>query len=1106
MVQGMVVGVHAHAEPERLVQTIWSLRAGGAGDASVVLLPDGPDPELTAALAADPALAALPQWGTAAPLGAAACFNRLASGTDAAVVILIESGTVLGPGCLTLLTEALGRPEHGLAGPSTNRSWNEQAVFGGASQSDVARMAALAGRRLGHAARPLEPLHSLADFCLAVRREVIETIGGADEEYGLGPCWEMDYNIRAARAGFRGVWVGSAYAYRNPPTERRRVAEARQMGRSRRLYQDRFCGLRLERLRVDYEDHCRGEACEYFAPAELITVRRPLAAADGLGPARPQPLAPTRPQPLAPTRPAGSRAAVTSPVARPSPLITAIMPTRQRPDFARQAARYFLAQDYPARELLVLEDGEPSLAGRLPEDPRIRYVATGAAARSIGAMRNEACGLARGDIVAHWDDDDWYGPQRLSRQAAAIVAGTADITALRDSLMLDLPAWRFWRCRPDLHRRLFVRDVHGGTLVYRRQVWAEKARFPDCSLAEDAAFLDQAVRRGARLQSVDATGIFVYVRHGANAWGLVCGVTGGAAGWEARPEPDLPPAEREFYAARSPAAPARDGRAQGGEAQGGEALLVSCIMPTYGRRAFVPQAVRYFLRQDYPAKELIVVDDGPEPVSDLLPADDRIVYRRLETRTILGTKRNLACQLARGPVIAHWDDDDWASPGRLTVQVATLTGSGADICGTASLLYYAPASGQAWRFTWPSGLRPWAAGPSLCFARDLWARSPFPEAAIGEDTRFVFSPAVRRIADVSAAECVIGIIHDGNTAPKTVSGAYWTPRPGREAEDLLGPDMTFYRSLGNPAGKDFSDVGAGHPLPEECPRLRPLLGANHVGNFLSRGGSDASRARPITSERGVVAVGPGVTASGAQALQVTACSQVPRLTLLGGFSLCVGRDIIPLSHAPQRLLALLALHGGELRRGYVAGLLWGDSTEARASGCLRSALWKLRGVGLRVITTHGDSLALSRDVDTDIEHVTNLARSVVAGGIGEETFALLDPCFSGELLPGWHDEWVVDARERHRQLSLYALELLCEHLTGIGRYGAAVLAGMAAVNREPLRESAHRTLMKVHLAEGNAGEAIRQYRQYEAIAARDLGVGPSARMRLLLSEIATTDN
>ena len=158
------------------------------------------------------------------------------------MVILIESGTLLGPGCLSLLVQALARPGPGLAGPSTNRSWNEQTAFGGAGPSGMARTAAQARRRFGSVARSLEPLHSFADFCLAVRREVIEAIGGAGEEYGLGPCWEMDYSIRAARAGFRGVWVGAAYAHRDPPTERRRVAEARQIGRSRRLYQNRCTG------------------------------------------------------------------------------------------------------------------------------------------------------------------------------------------------------------------------------------------------------------------------------------------------------------------------------------------------------------------------------------------------------------------------------------------------------------------------------------------------------------------------------------------------------------------------------------------------------------------------------------------------------------------------------------------------------------------------------------------------------------------------------------------------------------------------------------------------------------------------------------------------
>ena len=809
---GVVIGVHAHAEPERLIETVWSLSSPRGDGAGIVLLPDGPDAALSAALASAPILAGLPRWGTAEPLGAAACFNRLASGTDAAVVVFVESGTVLGPGCLAMLTEALAVPGPGLAVPSTNRSWNEQAVFAGSSARDVAGTAALASRRFGRAVRTLEPLYSLADFCLAVRREVIDAIGAADPEYGLGPCWEMDYNIRAARAGFPGVWVCGAYAFRYPPTTRRLAGDRQQMDRSRRLYQDRFCGQRLTGQRADYENHCRGEVCEYFAPTSLITLRRPL---DVTGPALapppqtapapqappPQAAPPPAPPPQAAPPPAPPPQAASPQAAPPRldptpgepgrPVVTAIMPTRDRPDFALQAVRYFLDQDYPDKELVVLEDGTSTLAGRLPDDPRIRHVVTGLPARSIGAMRNEACHLAGGEIVVHWDDDDWYGPERISRQVAAIRSGEADITALRDSLMFDLPGWRFWRCRPELHRRMFVRDVHGGTLVYRRQVWARMARFPDCSLAEDAMFLEQAMQRGARLRTVAAEGLFVYLRHSGNAWNFTCGLTGGPGSWESMPEPVFPAETRAFYAARSASAPAA--------ASASATPLVSCVMPTFDRRSFVPQAVRYFLRQDYPARELVIVDDGQEPVGDLLPSDPRIVYHRLESRMILGAKRNLACDLARGSIIVHWDDDDWASAGRVSAQVTALTSSGADVCGMASLLYYDPVRSGAWRFTWPGGQRPWAAGPSLCFTKELWRRSPFPEVTIGEDTRFVFSPAVRRIADVRDARCIVGIIHERNTAPKSVHGPYWAPRPVGEVEELLGDDMAFYRHMAEPA-------------------------------------------------------------------------------------------------------------------------------------------------------------------------------------------------------------------------------------------------------------------------------------------------------------------
>jgi glycosyltransferase involved in cell wall biosynthesis len=727
---------------------------------------------MAAALVSYPDLAGLPQSGTTEPLGPPACFNRLIASSNADVLVLLESGSLVGPRCIDLLIAALDQPRRGLAGPSTNRSWNEQGIFppGRGTTPPVQQAAAVARQRFGTAARSLDQLYSLADFCYAVRRSVVDRIGGADEAYGTGPCWEMDYNIRAARAGFAGVWVGAAYVHRTPMTPRRQADEAGRMEISKRLYQDRFCGLRLRGERTDYEAHCRGEACEHFAPESLITL--------ALSPQR------SSSTNLLPA-PAISLPRATISAARSGwPMVSCLMPTRGRPDLAGQAVKYFLAQDYPNKELVIVEDGTPALAGLLPDDSRVRLVTSGTT-RSIGAMRNQACEIARGEVFVQFDDDDWHGRKRVSTQVAPIVDGAADVTALRDCIMLDLGSWQFWRLDPVLHRRLFVRDVHGGTLAYRRQVWDKMARYPDRSLAEDAAFVDQAVRRGARLHALSAEGIFIYVRHETNAWQLRCGADIDPGGWQLIPEPSLPVDDRAFYADRCPAAPTM--RPDHDDA------VVSCIMPTFDRRTFVAQSISYFLRQDYPAKELIIVDDGGDSVVDLVPDHPSIVYHRLHQRMILGAKRNLGCQLARGPLIAHWDDDDWVAPNRLSVQVNLLQETGADVCGACNVAYYDPAQGHAWRFDWPRGQRPWVAGPSLCFSKSLWARSPFPDIAVGEDTRFTWSPAVRKIADVSDANFFVGIIHPRNTAAKSVHSSYWAPRPVEEVERLIGDDLSFYR-------------------------------------------------------------------------------------------------------------------------------------------------------------------------------------------------------------------------------------------------------------------------------------------------------------------------
>ena len=97
--------------------------------------------------------------------------------------------------------------------------------------------------------------------------------------------------------------------------------------------------------------------------------------------------------------------------------------------------------------------------------------------------------------------------------------------------------------------------------------------------------------------------------------------------------------------------------------------VVSCIMPTANRRRFVPLAIRYFLAQDYPNKELLILDDGDDSVADLLPDHPQVRYMREPKGRTLGVKRNRLCELAQGDIIAHWDDDDWHAPFLSTHEV-----------------------------------------------------------------------------------------------------------------------------------------------------------------------------------------------------------------------------------------------------------------------------------------------------------------------------------------------------------------------------------------------------------------------------------------------------
>lgn len=239
--------------------------------------------------------------------------------------------------------------------------------------------------------------------------------------------------------------------------------------------------------------------------------------------------------------------------------------------------------------------------------------------------------------------------------------------------------------------------------------------------------------------------------------------------------------------------------------------LVSCIMPTYNRRPFIPHAIDYFLRENYPNRELIIVDDGQDAIHDLIPEDARIRYLRLDKKITLGAKLNLACESAKGEIIAHWDDDDWYAPWRLNYQVEALTREKTEVCGINKLLYLDLRTGQTYQYVYPPDQKIWLAGSDLCYSKSFWSGHRFADINVGMDGLFVWSTPRQSISLLEDATFAVHMIHNHNVSPKKTQGGYWHPHPGEEIKKVLGADWAYYRC--EPAN-DSGSPQPGPVLPE----------------------------------------------------------------------------------------------------------------------------------------------------------------------------------------------------------------------------------------------------------------------------------------------------
>ena len=209
-----------------------------------------------------------------------------------------------------------------------------------------------------------------------------------------------------------------------------------------------------------------------------------------------------------------------------------------------------------------------------------------------------------------------------------------------------------------------------------------------------------------------------------------------------------------------------------------ERPLVTCITPTANRQKYLPLAIKYFLEQDYPNAEMVIIDDGRESCASLIPENPKIKYfyypERLGT---IGIKRNLACEKSNGEIIIHWDDDDWYAPDWISRQVEAQLHSGADITGLNKVDFYSPSINKRYRYEDTEIEKPWICGATMAFKKSFWEKHKFVDLQVGEDYDFVWNSGGKVFAlDYLAG--FVSILHAHNTSLKPIEN----PKHKKHAE------------------------------------------------------------------------------------------------------------------------------------------------------------------------------------------------------------------------------------------------------------------------------------------------------------------------------------
>ncbi|MDQ0078274.1 AfsR/SARP family transcriptional regulator [Arthrobacter oryzae] len=226
------------------------------------------------------------------------------------------------------------------------------------------------------------------------------------------------------------------------------------------------------------------------------------------------------------------------------------------------------------------------------------------------------------------------------------------------------------------------------------------------------------------------------------------------------------------------------------------------------------------------------------------------------------------------------------------------------------------------------------------------------------------------------------------------------------------------------------------------------------------------------------------------------------LSLFQSWQLRSDTGVVHVAARQQRLITALAINGPR-PRSYLVGLLWPECGESKALDSLRVAVHLVTREVPGLLINGGSVLALSDLVDVDLYNVRAQIRELSRAGLNGNVASCLHQLRDAELLPGWYDDWVLFEQSRLRQDRLHAFQIIARGSLARCDYESALEASEAALEIEPLYESAVGLLIRAEKQQGNNASALRAFEKYQAKLNEDMGLEPSETIRRLIADISS---